>query len=206
MSRTQVNEPITTPLAVSRCGMPTTGCRTAVYEPEVCWYAVRTRSRHEKAGAEMLSNLNIQHYLPLTLELRQWSDRRQRIEVPLFSGYLFVRISMLNSTRLQVLKVPGIVAFVGNQGGPLPIPDIQIASVQTVLQAGVECSVDPLLKQGDRVRVTKGALAGIEGTLIRANSTDRLLISIEMIHQSLSINISKYDIEFAEGGRVLATI
>ena len=125
------------------------------------------------------------------------------VEVPLFSGYLFVCISLLKkNSKLQVLKVPGIVGFVGNQTGPLPIPDQQIEDIRTVLTAGVECSVHPFLEEGDRVRVVRGALAGVEGTLLHTNSTSRLLISIDMIRQSLSVNVLREDVELVNANQV----
>ena len=164
-------------------------------DPDARWYAVWTRSRQEKASAGMLEGLGIEHYLPLNSELRQWSDRKQLVESPLFSGYLFVRTSLSYKSKLRVLKVPGIVAFVGNQSGALPIPDQQIEDVRTVLTARVECSVQASLHEGDRVRVVRGALAGVEGTLLRTNSTSRLFISVELIRQSLSVNVRREDVE-----------
>jgi transcription antitermination factor NusG len=174
------------------------------YDPDSRWYAVWTRSRQEKVVAAMLSALGIQHYLPLKSELRQWSDRKQMVEAPLFSGYLFVCINSLRNSKLQVLKVPGVGAFVGNLTGSLPIPDQQIEDIRRVLTAGVECSVQPLLKGGDLVRVVRGALAGVEGTLVRTHSTSRLLISIEMIRQSLSVNILRADVELVSTNSVHA--
>lgn len=79
---------------------------------ESSWYAVWTRSRQEKAISSFLNGLGVQHYLPLKSELRQWSDRRQMIETPVFSGYLFVHINLMTKSRLQVLKSPGVVALV----------------------------------------------------------------------------------------------
>jgi transcription antitermination factor NusG len=177
------------------------------HNKEVCdldyqWYAVWTRSRQEKVAAGMLGVLGVQHYLPLKTEFRKWSDRRQAVEVPLFGGYLFVRISLLKESKLQVLKVPGVVAFVGNQTGPLPIPPKQIEDIQTVLAAGSACSAKPLLKEGDRVRVHRGALAGVEGRMVRANSESQLLISVDMIQQSLAVNVSLEDVELIENGCV----
>jgi len=171
------------------------GCARAGYDPGASWYAVWTRSRQEKAAASTLNTLGILHYLPLTSELRQWSDRKQMVEVPLFGGYLFVYMSLVSSNRLQVLKVPGIVAFVGNQSGPSRIPDQQIEDIRAVLSSGVECSVHQFPNAGDRVRVMRGPLAGVEGTFERKASTSRLLISIEMIRQSLSVNVSMEDVE-----------
>jgi transcription antitermination factor NusG len=143
----------------------------------------------------MLSRLGVRHYLPLKSELRQWSDRKQAVEVPLFAGYLFIWINSLMNQRLEVLTVPGIVAFVGNQTGPLSIPDQQIEDIRTVLTRRVECTVLPLLEEGDRVRVVRGPLAGVEGRLLQSNSTTRLLISIEMIHKTLSVRVSRQDVE-----------
>lgn len=165
---------------------------------ENLWYAVWTRSRQEKVAAGMLGMLGVQYYLPLKSEIRQWSDRRQAVEVPLFSGYLFVCINLLKESKLKVLKVPGVVAFVGNQSGPLSIPSKQIEDIRSVLAAGARCSVRPILKEGDRVRVRRGALAGVEGWLVRANSESQLLISVDMIRQSLAVNVSLDDIERVE--------
>jgi len=166
-----------------------------VSDPHARWYAVWTRSRQEKMVAGMLNTHGIRHFLPLKSELRRWSDRMQRVEVPLFSGYLFVHINSLKNSKLQVLKIPGVGALVGNQTGPVPVPDHQIEDVSKVLNAGVQYSIQPTGKEGDRVRVVRGALAGIEGTWLRTHSESRLLISIEMIRQSLSVNILRSDVE-----------
>ncbi len=178
-----------------RSELPLMGHNCRAYDPDSRWFAVWTRSRQEKVVAATFNKLGVHHYLPLKSELRKWSDRKQVVEAPLFSGYLFVNINLLTNSRLQVLKVPGVGALVSNQMGPLPIPDRQIEDIRRLVTAGVECSVQPLLKEGDRVRVVRGALAGIEGTLIRNSSASRLLVSIEMIRQSLSVSISRSDVE-----------
>ena len=159
------------------------------------WFAVWTRSRQEKAAASVLDSLGVPHFLPLKSELRQWSDRKRNVTVPLFSGYLFVRVNLFRDSRLQILKTPGIVGFVGNNTGPLPIPDQQIDDIRAVLAQEVEYSVLPYLEEGDLVRVIRGALTGVEGRLIRTNSASRLMISIEMIHKSLAVSVSRQDVE-----------
>jgi transcription antitermination factor NusG len=164
-------------------------------DPDSRWYALWTRSRQEKVAAGMLDSLGMHNYLPLKSELRQWSDRKQVVEVPLFSGYVFVHMNPMGNSRLKVLKVPGVVAFVANQSGPLPIPDKEIEDIRKVLTAGTECSVQTTFNLGDRVRVVRGALAGVEGTLVRANSETRLLISIDMIRQGLAVSVSPQDLE-----------
>jgi|HubBroStandDraft_5_1064220.scaffolds.fasta_scaffold510945_1 transcriptional antiterminator RfaH len=162
---------------------------------DTLWFAVWTRSRQEKVAAAMLGTLGVQHFLPLKSEIRQWSDRKQTVHVPLFSGYLFVRMNPTKDSRLQVLKTPGIAGFVGNNTGPLPIPNQQIEDIRTVLEQRVECTVLPLLEEGDRVRVVRGPLAGVEGRLLQSNSTTRLLISIEMIHKTLAVRVLRQDVE-----------
>ncbi len=162
------------------------------------WFAVWTRSRQEKCAATMLETLGIPHFLPLKTEVHQWSDRKQTVTVPLFSGYLFVHINLAKSSRLEVLNASGVAGFVGNQMGPSPIPDQQIEDIRTVLETRIECTVLPLLNEGDRVRVLRGPLAGLEGLLVRGNSSSRLSISIEMIHKSLLVNVSRHDVELLE--------
>ena len=162
---------------------------------DASWYAVWTRSRQEKVAAVMLETFGIQHFLPLKSEVRQWSDRKQTVNVPLFSGYLFVRMNPTKDSRLQVLKAPGIAGFVGNSTGPLPIPEQQIDDIRTVITGRPECMVLPLLEKGDRVRVVRGPLTGVEGRLLQGNSIFRLLISIEMINKTLAVSVSRQDVE-----------
>lgn len=158
------------------------------------WFAVWTRSRQEKVAAAMLETAGVQHYLPLKSELRQWSDRKQTVTVPLFSGYLFVRLNKKADNRCNILNTPGVAGFVGNSTGPLPIPDHQIEEIRTVLTQRLECSVLPLLEEGQRVRVLRGPLTGVEGFLLPSNSASRLLISIQMIHKTLAVSVSREDV------------
>lgn len=158
------------------------------------WFAIWTRSRQEKAVASMLATLGVDLFLPLTTELRQWSDRKQQVSLPLFEGYLFVRVNPLTYSRLQILRAPGVVGLVGDKTGPLPIPDRQIEDIRTVLKQQGDLTVLPFLEAGDRVKVIRGPLAGIEGTLIDSNVNARLLISIYIIHQSISVNVVRGDV------------
>jgi len=171
---------------INKVELDTSGCS---------WFAVWTRSRQEKVASAMLGTLGVMHFLPLKSELRQWSDRKQTVTVPLFSGYLFVWMNPNKDSRLQVLKVPGIAGFVGNSTGPLPIPDQQIEDIRTVLTRRVDCSVVPALEAGDLVRVVRGPLAGVVGRLLQCNSGSRLLISIEMIQQALAVSVARQDVE-----------
>jgi transcription termination/antitermination protein NusG len=162
---------------------------------EGAWYAVLTRSRQEKVAASMLSYLAVAHFLPLIVQERRWSDRKQMVSMPLFPGYLFVRIVRSSDILLRVLKVPGVVDFVRNRNGPMAIPEKEIENVQAVLSRGNGCSPHPFLKAGDRVRVVRGALAGIEGTLVRSGAQSKLVISVEMIQRSVAVNVDSSDVE-----------
>ena len=160
------------------------------------WYAVTTKSRQEKVVASMFGNiLKSNNFLPLLNEERRWSDRKQVVAMPLFQGYVFVRITTSGEFQLRVLKVPGVVDFVRAGGGPLPIPDKEIQDVRAVLSHGVGCSPHPFLKAGDRVRMVRGPLAGIEGTLIRSGSQSKLVISIDMIQRSVAASVAESDVE-----------
>jgi len=162
---------------------------------EASWYAVSTKSRQEKVVASMLEYLAVANFLPLINQERRWSDRKQMVAMPLFQGYVFVRITTSGEFLLRVLKVPGVVDFVRNRTGPLPIPEREIEDVRAVLSHGVGCSPYPFLKAGDRVRVVRGALAGIEGTFIRGGSQSKLVISIEMIQRSVAASVAESDVE-----------
>jgi transcriptional antiterminator RfaH len=151
------------------------------------WFAAWTRSRQEKSAASVLDSIGIESFLPLKSEIRQWSDRKQTVAMPLFSGYLFVRMSLTGQERLDVLKTPGIAGIVGNQTGPLAVPDQQIEEIRRVLESQSAFEVEPLLQEGDRVRVASGPLAGIEGKLVRRNSSAYLAISIEILERRATI-------------------
>jgi transcription antitermination factor NusG len=169
--------------------------RTSELNSRSRWYAVSTRSRQEKVAAKALEALGIAHFLPLQVQKRQWSDRVQTIQAPLFPGYLFVHIDPWGSARVNVLKVPGVARFVGVNTGPLPVQNSEIDDVRRLVDCGVEMAPHPFLKQGDRVRVVSGALVGVEGILTRIGPRLRVVISIEVIHRSLAISVSQNDVE-----------
>ena len=162
---------------------------------DVSWYAVSTRSRQEKVAASMLESYAIPHFLPLAVEKRQWSDRKQVVSVPLFPGYLFVRIPRTRELQLRVLKIPGVVSFIGNHCGPQPVPDAEIDGVRTVLSHQVPYTPCQFVNAGDRVRVWRGLLTGIEGTLVRSGSDSNLVISVETIQRSIVVHVDASDVE-----------
>jgi transcription antitermination factor NusG len=160
------------------------------------WYAVRTRSRHEKIASQQLQTRGIETFLPVITQTHKWSDRKKQVEVPLFSGYTFVRVAYTsNEQRIQVLQTHGVAGFVGTQRSGDPIPDSQIEDIRTLLSNKVALQTHSYLKIGQRVRVRGGALDGVEGILV-AHSGDRsLVISLDSIQRSLSIRVEGYDVE-----------
>jgi transcription antitermination factor NusG len=159
------------------------------------WYAVWSRSRHEKVVSSALSNMGVTTFLPLVTEIHRWSDRHKSVDVPLFPGYVFVQIPAEREAQLRVLKTSGVVQFVGNQQGAVPIPDQEIASVHSVLEEKVDCAPYPFLQLGQRVRIRGGSLDGIEGILVRRDSACNLVISIELIQRSLAVSVCNFDVE-----------
>ena len=163
--------------------------------PRPEWYAIRTRSRHEKMVAEQLQRQEIESFLPLIKRSRKWSDRTKEVELPLFSGYNFVRVALASADRLRVLQTHGVAGFVGINGYGTAIPDNQIQDIRTLLSSQVPFEEQPFLRVGQRVRVRGGALDGVEGILSAQNDDRSLVISLEPIQRSLSVRIQGYAVE-----------
>lgn len=164
---------------------------------EGSWYAVRTKPRHEKTVAGELDKKGITVFLPLFCALHRWSDRKCQVHLPLFTGYLFVRIVPQLSTRVFVLRTIGVAGFVGARGVGVPIPDGQIQAVRTILREKVAFTPHPFLNVGQKVRIRGGSLDGLEGILQARNGDDSLIVSVESIQRSLAIRITGYQVEAA---------
>jgi transcription antitermination factor NusG len=162
-------------------------------EPE--WYAVHTRSQHEKSVVSYLQGGGITTFLPLVTEVHRWSDRRKLVELPLFSCYVFVRISLVPELWHKVMKTSGVLGFVGAGREGIPIPEGQIESIRKLVGSSTPYTVCPFLKVGQRVRIRGGALDSIEGILIARNGDRKLVVSVEPIQRSLAIRIDDYNVE-----------
>jgi transcription antitermination factor NusG len=168
-------------------------CSPVLDQPR--WYAVRTRSRHEKLVARQLESQGIRFFLPLINKIHQWSDRRKEVQEPLFSGYAFVHLDHSSGDRVRVLRTQGVVNFVGVQGIGIPIPDQEIQNINTLLDSRANYQERPFLCVGQRVRVCGGALDGLEGILTAENSDRSVVISVGLIQRSLSVRVAGYDVE-----------
>ena len=158
------------------------------------WFALYTTARHEKRVAEHLGQRQIECYLPLYKSERKWSDgSRVTLELPLFPGYIFVHIQ--KSERVQVLSVPGALTVVGGTGGgPAPLPDGTVESLRTGLMVR-PAQPHPLVTAGQRVRIRSGALAGLEGVVVRTKNGIRVVMTLESIMQSYAVEVDLEDLE-----------
>jgi len=161
------------------------------------WYALLTRARHEKVVAHKLRERGVTTFLPMFTEVRRWSDRRKSIEFPLFSCYVFAKLTASNEGRLAALCVDGVFSIVGARGEGSPIPDEQIDAVRKLMEQRLPWHAHPFLKIGQRVRIRSGALQGVEGILVSRSGESTLVISIDAIQRSLAVRVEGYDVEAA---------
>jgi transcription termination/antitermination protein NusG len=160
---------------------------------ETRWYAAYTWANHEKRVREQLTQRQVVSFLPVYETVRRWKDRRMRLQTPLFPGYVFVRLSLVE--RLRVLQIPSVVRLVGFNGHPTPLPDEEIEGLRRGLAAGILAEPHPFLTVGRRVRIKSGPLEGREGILIRRKGSLRVVLSINLIMRSVVIDVAAADVE-----------
>jgi transcription antitermination factor NusG len=151
--------------------------------------------RHEKRIAALLEQNNVCAFLPLLQQLRRWTDRNSNVEVPLFDCYIFVRILSTSEERLRVLRTPGVWGFVGSERQGTPIPQEQIESLRTFQRENLLWSPHAFLTAGKRVRIRGGSLDGIEGIIVRKGSAQSLVVSVDLLQRSVSIQVDGYRVE-----------
>jgi len=158
------------------------------------WFAVYTAPRHEKRVGQYLGVKGIEHYVPLYHARRKWSDGTTvTLDLPLFPGYLFVRID--RSERIRVLQVPGVVSFVGGTGRqPASLPQTEIDALRSGLPLR-HAQPHPLLTMGQRVRIRSGALAGMEGVMVRRKNSLRVVLTMDLIQQSVAVEVDESELE-----------
>ena len=157
------------------------------------WYAACTRANHEKRVAEQLSVRSVEHFLPLYKSVRRWKDRRVHLQMPLFPGYVFIRIDLHD--RLRVLQIPGVARFVSFNGTPAVLPEAEITRLMAGLKDGLQAAPHPYLTAGRRVRITHGPLEGLEGIVIRKKNDWRFVLSLDLIQRSIRLDIDSSLVE-----------
>ena len=159
------------------------------------WYAVYTKPRHERKVNAHLSREGITTFLP---DIERWSrrkDRKKKIMYPIFPGYLFINTELSVENRLKVIKTRGVVRILGTKGVPTAIPENQIEAIQRIVNNDKEISPYPYLKTGQMVRVINGPLNGVEGIFISDKGKGKLVISVDILHRSVSVEIEESNLE-----------
>jgi transcription antitermination factor NusG len=164
--------------------------RDEEFEPH--WYAAYTCANHEKRVAEQMRERLVDHFLPQYRSQRRWKDRRVQLDLPLFPGYVFVRVALRE--RLRVLEVPSVVRLVSFGGRPAALPDEQMTRLREGLATNLRAGPHPYLTVGRRVRILRGALAGMEGILLRVKGSVRVVLTLELILRSISVEVDAADI------------
>jgi transcription antitermination factor NusG len=158
------------------------------------WYAIFTRSHHEKKVAQYYAEQEIEHLLPITRMVRQWSHyRKVTVDMPLFPNYIFAHIS--RRERTAAMKVPGALSLVGQSNIPAALPDEEIESLREGMKLR-NATPHPYLVVGARVRITQGALAGREGIVLRNKNNLRVILTLSVIRQSFAVEVDAADVDY----------
>jgi transcription antitermination factor NusG len=153
------------------------------------WYALRVKPRHEKSTAGFLRNKGYTEFLPLYTSTRRWSDRIQKVEMPLFPGYLFCRFDF--GDRLPILKTPGVLHIVGMGQLAHPVHEHEITALQAVVKSGLLMQPWPFLKVGQRVIIQDGPLRNVEGLVADIRDQRHLIVSITLLQRSVAVCIER---------------
>lgn len=159
------------------------------------WYAVYVRSRHESKVCALLQSKGIEVFLPLIEKLRQWKDRKKRVAFPLFHGYLFVKLIPDHAQFINVLKVKGVVKILGDSSGYTPVPEEQIAAIYKMVHSQLAIDEHPYLKEGQKVKIIDGPLAGVQGILVSKNKEHHVVVSIDILQKGVSVKVDIHAVE-----------
>jgi transcription antitermination factor NusG len=169
----------------------------AYWEPR--WYAAYTCANHEKQVAAQMLERGVEHFLPLYEALHRWKDRRVRLHLPLFPGYVFTRLPLRD--RLEILRLPSVVRLVGFGRLPTALPEQEIETLRAGLSSGLRAQPHPYLALGRRVRIRNGPLAGLEGILQRRKGKFRVVLSVDLIMRSIAVEADIVDLGvYAQAG------
>lgn len=157
------------------------------------WYALLTCSRHEKVVHLQLERKAFESFLPLYHSVRRWKDRRKELTLPLFPGYVFVRMEF--SERLEALKTHGVARIVSFGGTPASLPEKEIEAIRHFLEGKVRLDPHSYLRVGHRARIRGGPFQGLEGILLRKKNSLRFVISLDLILRSVAVEIDSGELE-----------
>jgi transcription antitermination factor NusG len=159
-----------------------------------CWYAAYTMPRHEKVVADRLVEQEVESYLPLYPAMRCWNRRRVEVDLPLFPGYVFVR--MLLADRSRILSRPGIIRMVSFNGHPAVLGDEEIGRLRASLTTW-KATPFPFLTAGKQVRIRSGPFAGLQGRILRRKGKMRLVVTLELIQSAMLLELDAAEAQLA---------
>jgi transcription antitermination factor NusG len=161
------------------------------------WFALTAKPRHEKAVAQNLRSKGLESFLPLYKARRQWTDRYQTVDMPLFPGYVFCRFAY--TSKLPVLNTPGVTSVVGFCNVPTPVSDDEISRIQAIQASGLPAQPWPYVRVGQKARIERGSLAGLEGVLLREKDSLRVVVSVELLQRAVAVEIDRDMIRAVQG-------
>lgn len=156
------------------------------------WYAIWTRSRHEKVVEDQLQRRDVEAFLPTIPRWSRWKDRKKKIDWPLFPGYVFARFAA--ESTLPILKCSGVVSIVSFEGKPAAIPDFEIDGIKRLVESEIQFDPCPFVREGMLVEVIHGPLKGVIGRLVRKGSHARLVLSVDLIGRAVMVTVDAADV------------
>lgn len=153
------------------------------------WYALTVPYQHEHTTKKALQSKGLETLLPVYRSLRRWSDRAKEVETPLFAGYVLCRFCL--NDRIQVMDTPGVAKIVGFGGAPAALEDSDVAAIHQLVASKTPLGPWPYLNTGDRVRVERGPMRGLEGVLLRTKDAFRLVIGVELLQRSIVAEVER---------------
>jgi transcription antitermination factor NusG len=166
--------------------------QTGFRAEKVPWHALHTKHQHEKYVTDMLAEKGFEVFCPTYAEIHRWKDRKKEVTIPLFSGYLFFAGGL--DRRVDLLSTPGVCAIVSFGNTPAVVPEEEINAIRLAAASSQRVEPHPFLKEGQRVRVKSGPLAGVEGILQRWKDSFRLVLSVELLGRSVAVEVEQCDI------------
>lgn len=161
------------------------------------WYSLHVRSRSEKLVADALAQKGYEAFLPLWRRERRWSDRVKKVELPLFPSYLFCRFDARQ--RLPILTTPGVLAILGAGKTPVPVDNDEIAAVDAIVRSGLPAEPQPYMQAGQRVVIADGPLRGVEGFLTAVKNRRRLVVSVNLLRRSVTVDLDQSSVVPLDG-------
>src|SRR5262245_499821 len=157
------------------------------------WHALYVRHQHEKSIALTLTKSGFDAFVPVYTAVRNWRDRTARVSLPLFPSYVFLHGGL--NAKSKILSIPGVCSIVmsGKRAAAIPAPEIE--AIRKAAHSSLQVEPHPFLREGDRIRIRSGQLAGVQGILLRRKSSLRLILSADLLERSIAVEVDARDVE-----------